>query len=126
VRVALRLLAAVVGDIDLAAENRLHSDLFRLLVQVDRAGEGAVVGERDRGHLQLRRSCRQRRNPASSVEDGVLGVDVEVDERSGLGHGSTTLQVGPDWSSRAQVVLNQSAWDAAQTRPEKRRRRAAT
>ena len=46
VRVALLLRLAVVGDVDLAAEKRLDALLLRLLDEVDRAGERAVVGER--------------------------------------------------------------------------------
>ena len=51
-----------------------------LAVELDRAGERAVVGERDGRHLELGRARRERRDPARPVEDRVLGVDVEVDE----------------------------------------------
>jgi hypothetical protein len=45
-----------------------------------------VVGERDRGHLELGGALGERRDPARPVEDRVLGVDVQVDEL-GAGHG---------------------------------------
>ena len=80
VRVAARAGVAVVGDVDLAADDRLDPLLRRLLVEVDRAGERAVVGERDGGHLQLGRPGRERGDPARPVEDRVLAVDVEMDE----------------------------------------------
>ncbi len=79
-RVALRLPVAVVRDVHLAAEQRLDAHLAALTVELDGAGERAVVGERDGGHLQLGGAGSQRGDAASAVEDRVLGVDVEVDE----------------------------------------------
>ncbi len=96
VRVALRLRAAVVGDVDLAADDGLDPVGFRRLDEVDRAGERAVVGEGHGRHLELRSARGERRNAARAVEDRVLRVDVKVDERSGLGHGQATLQGGAD------------------------------
>ena len=84
-RVALLLLAAVVGDVELAADQRLDAVLLGLAHELDRAGERAVVGERDRRHLELRRPGREPRDAARPVEDRVLGVDVEMDE-AGLSH----------------------------------------
>ena len=85
VRVALRERAAIVDDVHLAAEDRLDPLLGGGLVEVDRAGHRAVVGERHGGHLELGRLPRERRDPARPVEDRVLGVDVQVDERGGHG-----------------------------------------
>ena len=76
---------AVVDDVHLAAEDRLDALLGGGLVEVDRARHRAVVGERDGGHLELGRLPRERRDPARPVEDRVLGVDVQVDERRGHG-----------------------------------------
>ena len=81
VRVPLRLRHAVVADVDLAADERLHAVLAGLLDEVDRARQRAVVGERHGRHLPLGRARGERRHPARPVEDGVLRVDVEVDER---------------------------------------------
>ena len=89
VRVALRLCAAVVGDVDLAADDRLDAYLLRLAEELDRAGERAVVGERDGRHLEPRGLLDEVRDPARPVEDRVLRVDVQVDEgRSGHGRAS--------------------------------------
>ena len=96
VRVALLLGLAVVGDVDLAAEDRLHAVLLRLLDEVDRARERAVVGERDGRHLELRGPRGERRDAARPVEDRELGVDVEMDERSGFRHGKPIVLGGPD------------------------------
>ena len=91
-RVALLLRLAVVGDVDLAAEDRLDALLLRLPDEVDRAGERAVVGERHRRHLELGRAGRERRDPARPVEDRVLGVDVEMDEIGRSRHGKLILE----------------------------------
>ena len=99
VRVALGLRAAVVGDVDLAAEDRLDARLGRVAVELDRAGHGAVVGEPDRGHLELGGAGRERGNPAGPIEDGVLGVDVQVDELR-LGHGKPILDLAQDRTPR--------------------------
>jgi hypothetical protein len=87
VRLPLLLDVPVVGDVHLAADERPDALGTRRPVEVDRAGERAVVGERDRRHPELRRALRQVGDPAGAVEDRVLGVDVEVDERC-FRHGS--------------------------------------
>ena len=83
VRVALGLRPAVVADVDLAADQRLDAVLARLPVEVDGAGQRAVIGERDRGHLPLGGAGGERGDAARPVEDRELGVDVEVDELGG-------------------------------------------
>src|SRR5581483_1421956 len=95
VSVALLLDAPVFGDIDLAADHRLHALLARLAVELDRAGERAVVGQRDRGHLELCGALGEPRDAAGAVEDRVLAVDVEVDEGDSRGHGRVILRPAP-------------------------------
>ncbi len=80
VRVALLLDVAILGDVDLAADDRLHARSLRLLEELDRARHRAVIGQRDRRHLELGGPLDEIRDPAGPVEDRVLGVDVEVDE----------------------------------------------
>ena len=70
VRVALVLLAPVVDDVDLAADDRLDALRLRGLEQLDRPGHRAVVGERHGRHLELGRLPRER-DPARPVEDRV-------------------------------------------------------
>ncbi len=53
-----------------------------------------MIGERDRRHLEPCCLVHERRDPTRAVEDRVLGVDVEVDERGG--QGKATL---PRWSA---------------------------
>ncbi len=81
VRIALRQRLPVVTDVDLAADHRLDPGLAAVPVELDRAGERAVVGQRHRRHVELGRPCDEIRDPARPVEDRVLGVDVQVHER---------------------------------------------
>ncbi len=95
VRLSLLLDVPVVGDVDLAAEERLDALLAGRLEEVDRAGERAVVGEPDGRHLELGRAPGEVRDPAGPVEDRELGVDVEVDERR-FGHGESRITPARD------------------------------
>ena len=87
VRVALRLHPTVVGDVDLAPDDRLDSALAGLAIQLDDPRQRPVVGERDGRHLEPLRLLHERRNPARPVEDRVLGMDVQMNERRGVSHG---------------------------------------
>src|SRR5207244_6194651 len=113
VRVALRLRAPVVGDVDLAPDERLDADLLRLAVELDRAGEAAVIGERHGGHLELGRAGGERGDAARPVEDRVLGVDVEVDERRSS-QGESSVALAQDRTTAAPV--GPSRWDPAPSR----------
>jgi hypothetical protein len=90
VGVALPLGPPVLGDVELATQDRLDALLASLLVELDRAGERPVIGERDRRHLELGGPLRERRDPTRPVEDRVLRVDVQMDE-AGLAHGKSSL-----------------------------------
>ena len=119
-RVALGLGAAVVGDVDLAAEDRLDALLGGVAVELDRAGHGAVVGEPDGGHLELSGAGRERRNPAGPIEDGVLGVDVKVDELR-LGHGKPILDLAQDRTRLAEHRLSRRRSSTSGVEPITRR-----
>ena len=113
VRVALRLPVPVVRDVHLAPEERLDAHLAALAVELDGAGERAVVGERDGGHLQLGGPSGQRGDAASAVEDRVLGVDVEVDERR-LGHRTPIIETRAA-SRRSRRPARRAAGSARRT-----------
>ena len=83
--------------------------------ELDRAGERAVVGERDGGHLELGGAGRERGDPARPVEDRVLGVDVEVDE---IGHGRPNLQGRSDGPQEALARRCQRSFQPSWVRPE--------
>ncbi len=101
VRVPLRLRLAVVGDVDLAPDERLDAQLPRLPVELDDARERAVVRERDGRHLEPRGLLHESGDPARAVQDRVLRVDVQVDEgdggaRSGGSHGRAIVLPSSD------------------------------
>jgi hypothetical protein len=75
----------VVRHVHLAPEERLQAVLAGLPVQLHGARERAVVRERHRRHPELGRPRAEVGDSARPVEDRVLGVDVQVDERR-LGH----------------------------------------
>ena len=93
VGVTLPLNPPVVGDIDLAAHDRLDACAVRVPVELDCTGERPVIGERDRRHLELDGAGNEIRNPARSVEDRVLRVDVQMDERGA--QRSAIVEPGP-------------------------------
>ncbi len=81
VPVALRRVlarAAVVDEVDLAAEQRLDPRLAGDAVELDRAGHRAVIGDPDRGHAELHRTLDELRDTAGAVQDRILGMDVQM------------------------------------------------
>ena len=73
---------AVVDEVGLEADDRLHPRRDARLVVLDRAVHHAVIGETEGGHLELRGACGQRVDLARAVEQRVLAVDVQVDRSS--------------------------------------------
>ena len=86
-------------DIDFATDDGLDALLPRRLVEINRAIEHAVVGERKRGELQFVRAVDQLVEPAGAVEQAVFGVKVEMDKvrmrhRPRLPPGGSAVQGG--------------------------------
>ncbi len=77
---ALALEARAGSEVGLDADDRLDPGRLRLLVELIGPEHVAVVGHRDRGHLQLGGPLGQLGEPGGTVEHGVLGVDMQVDE----------------------------------------------
>ena len=102
------LRAPVLDDVDLAADDRPDARLAREAVELDRAGHGAVVGERDGGHLQLGGPLDQLADAARPVEDRVLRVAVEVDE--GTRHRSEDRTVGSRRTRRRADLSSSPPW----------------
>ena len=86
-RRARALVPAARRDVHLAAQNRLDAALLRLVVERDRREHVPVLGDRERGHLQLLRAVEQLLDAARAVEQRELRVEVQVDE---LGHHVST------------------------------------
>ena len=83
VRVALLDAGAAVavgGHVELEADDGLDALLLGGVVELDRAAERAVVGERHGGHAQLFGALDQLLDTAGAVKERVLAVHVEVDE----------------------------------------------
>ena len=72
--------AAARRDVHLAAEDRLQPALARVVVEHHRREHVAVLGDRQRRHLQLHRFVEQLVDAAGAVEQRELGVQVEMDE----------------------------------------------
>ena len=86
--------AAARRDIRLATDDRLESVLACAVVKFDRAEHHAVIGQRDAGHAFIGAAAAQRVDPAGTVEERVLAVNVEMNERR-IRHG-----VGLFWEAR--------------------------
>src|SRR2546426_762326 len=80
-RGALTLVAVAEGEVRLEAED--GPDLARpgLGVELPRPVQVAVVGDRERVHAQRLDPVEQFGDPVGAVEEGVLAVGVEVNER---------------------------------------------
>src|SRR5262249_39942925 len=96
--------AAARGDVDLAAQNRIQPALACVVVKNHRREHVPVLGDRNRRHLQLHRLVEQLVDPACAVEQGELGVQVEMDEFS---HASrSTLKPQRALRSQRAIVLS--------------------
>ena len=77
--------AAARGDIDLAPKNRFHTALPGVIVKDDRRKHVAVLGHRQRRHLQPGGLIEQLVDAAGAIEQRVLGVQMKMNE-SLIGH----------------------------------------
>ena len=67
-------------DVHLASENRLHAALLGVIVKDDRRKHVAVLGDRQRRHLQPCSLIEQLVDTARAVEQRKLGVTMKVNE----------------------------------------------
>jgi hypothetical protein len=72
--------ARALGDVDLAADDRLDARLARRLVELDRAEQVAVVGHGCGRHTRTRELADQSLDPDGSVQERELRVKVQVSE----------------------------------------------
>ena len=89
----LLALVAVVHEVGLEAQDRLHAVLAARLVELDRAVQDAVVGEPQRGHAELGGAGRELLDLAGAVEQRILGMDVQMDG-AGRAHGRQSRAEG--------------------------------
>ena len=69
--------------VSLATDDRFEAGPGRLLVKLDRSVKIPVVGDRDRRHLEFLRLSHQLFRPHQPIEEGVFGVEMEVNEGIG-------------------------------------------
>jgi hypothetical protein len=79
-RALLLLEARAGGDVGLATDDRLHARCARLLVELDRAEQVAVVAHADRALAERLHLIEQRRQLDRAVEQRILGVQVKMRE----------------------------------------------
>ena len=84
--IAGAIAALPAGDVSLDADDRLDPGLARLLIELHGPEQHAMVGERERRHLQLRRARDHARDRAGAVQQRIIAMVVEVYE-VGMLHG---------------------------------------
>ena len=111
VRIALLLGAPVVGDVHLAADDRLDAGSLRGLPELNGARHRAVIGERDRRHVEVAglldqvRECDTPR-PESSTRSG------RGDERRARrACEGASVRPGPDGPQKGRASADLSARD---------------
>ena len=72
------------ADVELATKNGFDAFLFGDIEEVHRAVDVAVVGHGDGALAERGHAVHELGKVASAIEEGVLGVQMEVGE---LGHG---------------------------------------
>src|SRR5688500_795437 len=67
-------------DVDFAPEDRLEPAIARVVVEDDRREQVAMLGHRERRHLEPDRLVQQLVDPARAVEERELGMNMEMDK----------------------------------------------
>ena len=75
------------GDVRLHADDRLELRLLGLLLELPRRVQVTMIGDRERRHLEFEGARDQIIDPVRPVEQGVLGVAVEMREGQWTGLG---------------------------------------
>ena len=88
-------------------QRQVRVPLVLLVAVVDGPRHRPVVGERDRRHLERGSLLRECRDPARSVEDRVLGMDVQVNERGT--HGMRILLASPDGTGSCRSIRTRAS-----------------
>ena len=76
----LFLQSAARGHIHFATDDRLDAFLLGRLVKINRAIKHSVVGDRQRRQLQLMGPIHQPVQPTSAIEQGILGVQMQMNK----------------------------------------------
>lgn len=71
------------GHVGFDADDRLDVELLCGAEEIDNAEQCAVIGDGEGGHLQFVGALKQLGDIAKPIEQGVFGVDMQVDK---IGH----------------------------------------
>ena len=97
--------AGALGHVKLATDERLDAGSFGGLVESDGTEQVTVIGEGQGGHAEFGGSLHQTVDPASPVEQGVVGVNVEVDKARIGRHGGRVRGVRIEVKARTYKDL---------------------
>jgi hypothetical protein len=100
------------------SDNWLDACLLGALIEIERAIHAAVVGERKRVHAASLRRRDQAVQPRLTIEEAVLGVDVQVSE---IRHNAPPCGM----MNANEYRLQREAWHATEACRSVRRRRDA-
>ena len=75
-----RAVVFLLADVQLAAQDRLHSGFLGGIDELHRSEDVAVVGHGDGGHVEFLDAIDQLGGLAGAVEHGVIGVQMEMNE----------------------------------------------
>ena len=68
-------------DVRFASDNRFHAGALSFLIKLDRAMQIAVIGNRNGGHSGFGCLFHQLLHPDRSIQQRVLGVQMQMNER---------------------------------------------
>ena len=68
------------NEVNFAADDRLHLRLPHFFIEINRSEEITMIGHGHRRHSQFLGTSGQTINPASSIEQAVISVQVKVRE----------------------------------------------
>ena len=125
--VAIRIAAAgeaLLRDVHFAADHRMHALGFGAVVKLHRAEKISVIGHRHGGHLLLDDEIHQLTDLAGAVEQRIIGMAMQMDERrrrthllSRSGGRATSILLG-DGRSRMGRDLDFARIFASASQPE--------
>src|SRR2546425_2344043 len=103
---------ALSRDVRFDAHNRLDAGVPAKRVEVDRAVERPVVGQRQRGHIERLRTRDKVGEPRQPVEQAVLAMGVQMDELLG----DDLPHVAAREARRLEEVYGQNGFSTMRTR----------
>ena len=73
-------------DLEVYANNGLDAVFCRLPIELHQREHVSLIGQRDRGHALFDAMLHQHREPNRAIDDGILGVQMQMYERAVGGH----------------------------------------